>query len=80
MLTMASRSGWVAGTHSTSSATSWIVVLPSVATAMTRAPRERTSWRLDIVTWGLVASVTTAITVVPGCTRAMAPCLSSPAG
>ena len=74
-----SSSGSVAGTQMTSSAASVIRWLPSVAMAMTRAPRARTSCRLEIVRSGSMASVTTATTGVPASISAIDPCLSSPA-
>ena len=56
------------------------LVSPSVATAITSAPRARTSWMFESIfgyTWHCVATATTG---TPSSTRAIGPCLSSPAG
>ena len=68
------------GTSRTWSAIAPICVSPSVAIAITSAPRARTSWMLESIfgyTWHSVAIATTG---TPSSTSAMGPCFSSAAG
>ncbi len=53
--------------------------LPSVATAITRAPRAFTSWMFDTSLSYVLPSVPTTTTGEPSSKRAMGPCFISPA-
>ena len=63
----------------TSSAWAPISVLPSVATAITWAPRTRTSCMFDTTLSSTGESVATTTTGVPSCRSAIGPCFISPA-
>ena len=63
----------------TSSACSPISMLPSLAIAMTWAPRARTSWTLDTTLSRIGESVATQTTGVDSSSSAIGPCFISPA-
>ena len=70
----------VSGTHRTASAWRAVSSSPSLATSTTVAPRLLTSVTLPIIFSQVGVRVATPMTTVPGSTRAIGPCLSSPAG
>ena len=63
----------------TSSAWAAISSLPSVATAITCAPRARTSWMLETTLSSTGESVATTTTGVAWSSSAIGPCFISPA-
>ena len=80
---MTASSGWsiqsVRGTVTTWSAWAEILSLPSVATAITCAPRARTSCMFDTTLSSTGESVATVTTGVSWSSRAIGPCFISPA-
>ena len=69
----------VCGTRMTSSACSRRSSLPSVAIAMTCAPRARTSCMLETILSRIGESVATQTTGVDSSSSAIGPCFISPA-